>query len=132
MCIVVITTAHPKYPLIVIDNRDEFILRPTSRPHWWSTRASRQPSRTPTPDVSTQQTDVHGQPPNGDSEEIQHILSSRDLQRAERGTWLGITKSGHFSVLTNYRELNPSRLCQPISGQKSRGAMVTSWLENSA
>lgn len=132
MCIVLLTTAHPKYALIVIDNRDEFILRPTSRPHWWSTKASRQPSRTPTPDVSSQQTDVHGQPPNGASEEIQHILSSRDLQRAERGTWLGITKSGHFSVLTNYRELDPSKLCQPISGQRSRGSMVTSWLENSA
>ncbi|KAG6361917.1 hypothetical protein INS49_010146 [Diaporthe citri] len=132
MCIVLLTTAHPKYALIVIDNRDEFILRPTSRPHWWSTRASQQPSRTHTPDVSSQQTGVDGQPPNGDSEEIQHILSSRDLQRAERGTWLGITKSGHFSVLTNYRELDPSKLCQPISGQRSRGAMVTSWLENSA
>jgi uncharacterized protein with NRDE domain len=82
--------------------------------------------------VSSQQTGVNGQPPNGEADEIQHILSSRDLQRAERGTWLGITKSGHFSVLTNYRELDPTRLCQPISGQKSRGAMVTSWLENSA
>ncbi|KAK2597812.1 hypothetical protein N8I77_012574 [Diaporthe amygdali] len=132
MCIVVLTTAHPKYALIVIDNRDEFILRPTSRPHWWSTRASRQPSRTPTPDPSSKQTNVNGQPPNGESGEMQHILSSRDLQRAERGTWLGITKSGHFSVLTNYRELNPDKLCQPVSGQRSRGVMVLSWLENSA
>ncbi|KAG8169470.1 hypothetical protein KVR01_000215 [Diaporthe batatas] len=132
MCIVLLTTAHPKYALIVIDNRDEFILRPTSRPHWWTTRASRQPSRTPTPDVSWQQHGVNGHAPDAEPEEMQHILSSRDLQRAERGTWLGITKSGHFSVLTNYRELDPGRLGQPVSGQKSRGAMVTSWLENSA
>jgi uncharacterized protein with NRDE domain len=35
MCIALVTTAHPSYALIVLDNRDEFILRPTSRPHWW-------------------------------------------------------------------------------------------------
>ncbi|KAM3077648.1 hypothetical protein ACMFMG_006977 [Clarireedia jacksonii] len=35
MCIVLATTAHPSYALIVLDNRDEFILRPTSKPHWW-------------------------------------------------------------------------------------------------
>lgn len=75
MCIVFITTSHPKYPLILIDNRDEYILRPTSRPHWWK----------------------H---PSG-----QEVLSSRDLHRPEMGTWLGITKTGTVAVLTNYREL---------------------------
>lgn len=129
MCIVVLTTAHPKYPLIVIDNRDEFLLRPTSRPHWWSTPASRHPSRTATPDV-TSRANGHATP-SGHPDEVQHILSARDLQRAEKGTWLGITRSGHFAVLTNYRELDPDRLCQPVSGDKSRGAMVTSWLGNS-
>lgn len=75
MCIVFVTTSHPKYPLILIDNRDEYILRPTSRPHWWT----------------------H---PSG-----QQVLSSRDLHRPEMGTWLGITKTGTIAVLTNYREL---------------------------
>lgn len=138
MCIVLLTTAHPKYALIVIDNRDEFLLRPTSRPHWWTTRASRHPSRTPTPDPSSKTTTAtttttSGNALNGGAEdEIQHILSARDLQRAEKGTWLGITRSGHFAVLTNYRELDPDRLCQPVSGDKSRGALVTAWLGNSA
>ena len=99
MCIVVFTTAHPDYPLIVIDNRDEFILRPTSRPHWWQ------------------------HPKTG-----QHVLSSRDLQRQEQGTWLGITKSGEFAILTNYRESSNHDTAHPVSGVKSRGGMVTAWL----
>ncbi|KAJ5915181.1 hypothetical protein N7454_011293 [Penicillium verhagenii] len=35
MCIALISTAHPDYSLIVIDNRDEFLHRPTSKPDWW-------------------------------------------------------------------------------------------------
>ncbi|EPE07200.1 hypothetical protein F503_07851 [Ophiostoma piceae UAMH 11346] len=100
MCIVLLTTAHPDYALIVIDNRDEFILRPTSRPHWWAGRESHD----------------------------KDILSSRDLQRPEHGTWLGITKAGHFSVLTNFREVSPNDAAHPIAGQRSRGGMVTAWL----
>ncbi|KAI9729613.1 MAG: hypothetical protein M1818_008460 [Claussenomyces sp. TS43310] len=97
MCIVLATTAHPDYALIVIDNRDEFILRPTSRPHWWSSGS-------------------------------QDILSARDLQRAEQGTWLGITRSGNFAVLTNYRETDTNDKDHPVQGQRSRGGMVTAWM----
>ncbi|EAW06444.1 NRDE family protein [Aspergillus clavatus NRRL 1] len=35
MCIALISTAHPSYPLIVIDNRDEFLHRPTAPADWW-------------------------------------------------------------------------------------------------
>jgi uncharacterized protein with NRDE domain len=97
MCIVLVTTAHPDYSLIIIDNRDEFIVRPTSRPHWWSSHH-------------------------------QQILSSRDLLRAEQGTWTGITKTGNFAVLTNYRETNTHDADHPIIGTRSRGGMVTAWL----
>jgi uncharacterized protein with NRDE domain len=99
MCIVIVTTSHPDYALIVIDNRDEFILRPTSRPHWWSHK-------------------------NGRTE----VLSSRDLQRPEKGTWLGITKEGLFAVLTNYRETDAANISHPVHGTRSRGGMVTAWL----
>ena len=37
MCISFITTAHPKYPFILLNNRDEFLSRPTARAHWWET-----------------------------------------------------------------------------------------------
>jgi uncharacterized protein with NRDE domain len=97
MCIVLVTTAHPSYSLIIIDNRDEFILRPTSRPHWWHSHH-------------------------------QDILSARDLQREEQGTWLGITKAGNFAVLTNYRETDTHDASHPVMGTRSRGGMVTAWL----
>lgn len=97
MCIVLATTAHPSYALIILDNRDEFILRPTSRPHWWKAHH-------------------------------QDILSARDLQREEQGTWLGITKTGKFAVLTNYRETDTHDAEHPVQGTRSRGGMVTAWL----
>src|ERR1700712_1887452 len=97
MCIVLATTAHPSYALIVLDNRDEFILRPTSRPHWWSSHH-------------------------------QEILSARDLQRAEKGTWLGVTKSGNFAILTNFQETDASDKEHPVQGTRSRGAMVIACL----
>ncbi|EFX00232.1 duf833 domain containing protein [Grosmannia clavigera kw1407] len=103
MCIALLTTAHPDYALIVIDNRDEFILRPTSRPHWWS-------------------------PTGDDRSGSRLILSSRDLQRNEHGTWLGITRDGNMAVLTNFREENCSDQAHPVHGQRSRGGMVTAWL----
>ncbi|KAJ5176190.1 Protein of unknown function DUF833 [Penicillium canariense] len=40
MCIALISTAHPSYSLIIIDNRDEFLRRPTSAPDWWPEPAS--------------------------------------------------------------------------------------------
>jgi uncharacterized protein with NRDE domain len=97
MCIVLASTAHPAYALVIIDNRDEFILRPTSRPNWWLSHH-------------------------------QEILSARDLQRAEQGTWLGITKGGNFAVLTNYRETDTNDAEHPVQGTRSRGGMVTAWL----
>ncbi|KAI2609921.1 DUF833-domain-containing protein [Hypoxylon fragiforme] len=101
MCIVLITTAHPKYALIAINNRDEYILRPTSRPHWYTHQ------------------------PSGEK-----ILSARDLYRRERGTWLGVTKSGRIAVLTNYRESSEDDPDpdHAIAGVKSRGTVVSAWL----
>ncbi|KAL3420600.1 duf833 domain protein [Phlyctema vagabunda] len=99
MCIAIVTTAHPSYALIILDNRDEFILRPTSLPHWWESQKN-----------------------------YQQVLSSRDLQRAEQGTWLGITKTGNFAVLTNYRETDTHDAEHPVQGLRSRGGMVTAWL----
>lgn len=78
---------------------------------------------------------TNGQPPhncnnNEDShdDKVQHVLSSRDLLRPERGTWMGITKAGHFAVLTNYRELDSGTGAPSVSGTKSRGSMVTAFL----
>ncbi|MFD1031284.1 NRDE family protein [Metaplanococcus flavidus] len=49
------------------------------------------------------------------------LLAGRDLQ--QMGTWLGVTKSGRFAALTNYRD--PSL---PETGKISRGALVKDYL----
>jgi len=36
MCILLVTTSHPIYTHIILNNRDEFLSRPTARTHWWS------------------------------------------------------------------------------------------------
>lgn len=35
MCIAIITTEHPQYPFILLNNRDEYLLRPTADATWW-------------------------------------------------------------------------------------------------
>lgn len=65
---------HPKYPVIICANRDEFHQRPTESMHWW-----------PKSDLLT-----------GD------VLAGKDLQAG--GTWLGLNKAGRFSALTNFRQ----------------------------
>ncbi|KAK6199172.1 NRDE protein-domain-containing protein [Scheffersomyces amazonensis] len=74
MCILVATTKHPDYPLILLSNRDEYFKRPT-RP-------------------------AHFRPLDSSSK----ILSPADLGRSENGTWIGITTTGKIAVLLNYRE----------------------------
>ncbi|KAK2847628.1 hypothetical protein FQN49_005703 [Arthroderma sp. PD_2] len=36
MCIALLSTAHPSYPLILLNNRDEFLRRPTAAAEWWA------------------------------------------------------------------------------------------------
>ncbi|TGZ84625.1 DUF833-domain-containing protein [Ascodesmis nigricans] len=54
----------------------------------------------------------------------EHILSGRDLARPEKGTWLGVTRTGRIAVLTNFREASSAAAI----AEKSRGAVVTSYL----
>jgi len=51
------------------------------------------------------------------------ILAGRDLEA--RGTWMGVSRSGRFAAVTNYRGAREPRAA------KSRGALVSRFLENS-
>ncbi|KAF2769670.1 DUF833-domain-containing protein [Teratosphaeria nubilosa] len=93
MCITVLSTAHPQYPFILINNRDEFLDRPTAKADWWD-------------------------PPQ------ENVLGGRDLQRAERGTWLGITKDGRIANLTNFRHEGVD-----VAKGKSRGGLTNAFLQ---
>jgi uncharacterized protein with NRDE domain len=54
----------------------------------------------------------------------QEIIAGRDLRAG--GTWLGISPGGRVAFLTNVRE------AQPAAAPRSRGELVTRWLEASA
>lgn len=51
-----------------------------------------------------------------------NILAGRDLKHF--GTWLGITRDGRFSAVTNYRDPNSVK-----EGRPSRGLLVKGYLE---
>lgn len=55
-------------------------------------------------------------------EDFPNIYGGRDLQGG--GTWLGVTKSGRFSAVTNYRDPNA-----PL-GTRSRGNLVADFLKS--
>lgn len=50
------------------------------------------------------------------------ILAGRDLEA--RGTWMGVSRSGKFAAVTNYRGAREARAAE------SRGALVTRFLDN--
>ena len=52
------------------------------------------------------------------------ILAGRDLQAG--GTWLGVTRSGRFAAITNYRE----PLVPELSLERSRGHLVRDYLND--
>jgi uncharacterized protein with NRDE domain len=54
-----------------------------------------------------------------------HVLAGRDLTAG--GTWLGVTRSGRWAALTNYRD-PPT----PQPGRPSRGALVGDFLRGDA
>jgi len=71
MCLVIFAhQTHPKYPLVVAANRDEFYARPTQPAAFWPEHPA--------------------------------VLAGKDLDMG--GTWMGITKTGRFAAITNYRD----------------------------
>ena len=89
MCLILVAwQKHPRFPLVVAANRDEFHARPAERAGFW--------------------------PDHPD------ILAGRDLEA--KGTWLGISRSGRFAAVTNYRG------GRDANAKESRGALVSRFL----
>ncbi|TEB40081.1 hypothetical protein FA13DRAFT_1751192 [Coprinellus micaceus] len=77
MCIAVWTLEHPDYALILGENRDEFLDRPTQNAHWHNF--------------------------DQDLENAEEgILSGRDVKAG--GSWFGLNKDGRVALLTNITE----------------------------
>jgi uncharacterized protein with NRDE domain len=93
MCLILFAwQTHPRYPLVVAANRDEFHDRPTAPAGFWE-----------------------GSP---------DILAGRDIQAG--GTWLGVSRSGRFAAISNYRE----SLYEASPLEYSRGHLVRDFLLN--
>jgi uncharacterized protein with NRDE domain len=58
-------------------------------------------------------------------EDYPDILAGRDLSKM--GTWIGVTQSGRFAALTNYRD--PKEITE---GKRSRGELVADFLKGRA
>ena len=90
MCLIFLSfNQHPKYPFIVVANRDEFYERPAEPIHHWP--------------------------------ENKEIIAGKDLSGG--GTWLGVTSTGHFAMLTNYRDMHNIKPNAP-----TRGKLVSDFL----
>ncbi|HEU5338603.1 MAG TPA: NRDE family protein [Sulfuricaulis sp.] len=90
MCLIFIAyNHHPRCPLVIAANRDEFYQRPTAPAALWT--------------------------------DYPELLAGRDLEGG--GTWLGVTRSGKFAAVTNFREPGKTR-----SNAPSRGHLVTDFL----
>lgn len=121
MCILLLSSKHPKYDLILLSNRDEFFSRPTEPLSIW-----------PTPDSSCHDDHSEKSKLTGgravtrdqekDGEETIRIVGGRDKSRG--GTWLAFTTSGRIAALTNFRE--SKEFISPVS----RGSLPMSYLES--
>ena len=107
MCIVILTTEHPEYPLVLLLNRDEFFKRPTERAKFRLVR------------------------------EGVKILLPLDLARPEHGTWMGVSTDAKIAVLVNYSEKDDTRNVKlqsrgilPISYLSSGEKSEDEWLED--
>jgi uncharacterized protein with NRDE domain len=74
--------------------------------------------------VAANRDEFHARPaaPAAFWEDQPGILAGRDLEA--RGTWMGISRSGKFAAVTNYRGAKEPRAIE------SRGALVTKFLVN--
>jgi uncharacterized protein with NRDE domain len=75
--------------------------------------------------VAANRDELHARPaaPAGFWKDHPGILAGRDLEAG--GTWMGVTRSGRFAAVTNYRGGRDANAAQ------SRGALVTGFLLNS-
>lgn len=99
MCLILIAwRIDPNTPLVVAANRDEYFARPTRAAHWWGAIP-----------------EAPGTPAPSGSPSAPELFAGRDLEAG--GTWLGVTRTGRFAALTNYRDPSPPRPNRPSRGE---------------
>ncbi|KAI8847443.1 NRDE protein-domain-containing protein [Chytridium lagenaria] len=130
MCIIFFAYGGVRHRLIIAANRDESIRRPTNAAHFWKhadhvlggvdlgykTQFSKPLASGNAPAVDD---DVE---PDGTGEPTPPM---KDVVAASMGTWLGVTKNGRFSFITNFRE-HPKHISPDAL---SRGVLVSHFLQ---
>ena len=105
MCLVFVGwRVHPRYPLVVAANRDEYHARPTAPAAPWEESGTDEPAGGAGADAAKGR-----------------ILAGRDLVAG--GTWLGVAADGRFAALTNVGGSTP-----PGPGAPSRGRLPVDFL----
>jgi uncharacterized protein with NRDE domain len=76
--------------------------------------------------VAANRDEFHGRPSAGAAfwNDQPQVLAGRDLECM--GTWLGVTRSGKFAAITNFRDMTDLR-----EGKRSRGLIASRFLEGS-
>jgi uncharacterized protein with NRDE domain len=107
MCLILFAyNAHPLYSLVLAANRDEFYGRRALPAHFWQAESD-----------TTSATIAAHVPPT----DSPRVFAGRDVQAG--GAWCGITTTGRFSALTNYRDFHALKDIAP-----SRGALTATFL----
>lgn len=111
MCLVFVGwRAHPRYPLVVAANRDEYHARATAPAAPWD-ESGEEGQGGPAADGGRDGIGAAGR----------RILAGRDLVAG--GTWLGVTADGRFAALTNVGGSTP-----PGPDAPSRGRLPVGFL----
>ncbi|KAJ3127922.1 hypothetical protein HK098_005563 [Nowakowskiella sp. JEL0407] len=142
MCVIFFATNFAGYKLVVAANRDEFLDRPTKEAHYWELY----PDVLAGIDLGHKQGNFQkyfGKKPQEVilSEEIENDSESELQTQLDKppvnghsvdddlghGTWLGISRTGRFAFITNFRE----HISTISPTAASRGYIVRDFLINS-
>lgn len=92
--LVVARRVHPRYPLIVVANRDEDLARPTEPLHEWTV----------------------------EHDGVADVVAGRDATAG--GTWMALATGGRFAAVTNVREPGPAIPAPASRGELPVGALT--------
>ncbi|KAJ3109828.1 hypothetical protein HDU97_000058 [Phlyctochytrium planicorne] len=126
MCIIFFAFGGSQHKLILAANRDESIRRPTKSAHFW------EHADHVLGGLDLGFKTAFSKPLMMDDEDKKEWTSGSDGERSRQGsaslsamgTWLGLTKDGRFSFVTNFRE-HPSNISPDAL---SRGLLVKNFL----
>lgn len=125
-----------KYKLILASNRDEFLGRPTRRPRFWddidgvknkNTKKEKEEgvmvAQMEDPDVDIRTNRNTTAALSSSFSPFSHVWAGKDLLAG--GTWMGVTRTGRFGVLTNVRTPTEDQLAAAAAAATTTKTLET-------